>query len=291
MKQSTKKSSATKPPAGTSEEAAIVVKQFKQARIQVPILGLTPFVCNRQSEKVWRELLFPAPKENAATRALKLKHDPYQEFQDSPYLDQSEHSPTLILTKGAAFKSAVCDSAIDSPDVKAAQVRRLVCVPDFYVSLYGLPKMWMTDVRQAGMSRTPDIRTRAILPEWCALVTFTFVTPQVNERKLLHLITNGGMTRGVGDGRTEKGALDFGQFRPVNANDPIFQSIMTTGGREAQKAAMAAADPYDKETGELFQWFQGELAQRVARGTTTEAPSPHGAALNGEGLVQEESIT
>ena len=260
-----KKQPARKP---TVEDSEIIIHPFKHGRIKVLLLGLTPFVCNRQSEKTKRELLFPAQKTKSGFRELTLKHDPLQEYQASPYVNDIEGSPTYILMKGGAFKSAACDSAVDTAELKAAQMRRLVSVPDFYVPLFGIPKIWMTDVRQAGMNRTPDIRTRVIIPEWCAVVEFTYVMPLNNETKLLHLIANGGITRGVGDGRTEKGALDFGQFTIVPLNDPVATAIMTTGGREAQEAAINHPAPFDKETKELLTWFSEERVRRQAMGAT-----------------------
>lgn len=276
----TKKQESAVSAATTSE---IAIKRFERGRIQVALLGLTPFVCNRQSEKTKRELVLPAIKQKAGARTT-LKHEPYEEFQASPYKDDNPDGPTLIQMKGGAFKSAACDSAVDTSDVKAAQVRRLVSVPEFYVSIYGIPQLWMTDVRQAGISRTPDIRTRAIIPQWCAIVTYTFVMPMVNEAKLLHLIENGGMTRGVGDGRTEKGALDFGQYTVVNRDDAQVKAIMLSGGRLAQIEAMENPRFYDAETADLYSWFYEELDRRKKVGN---AGSRNGVEELTEDLAEE----
>lgn len=244
----------------------IVITPFKQGRIKVALLGTTPFICNRQSEKTMRELLLPAIKLNRSAREQVLKHNPIEEYRSSPYMDNNPDSPTAILMKGGAFKSAACDSAVDTADLKAAQVRRLVSVPDFYVSMYGVPKLSIMDVRSAGINRTPDMRTRAILPEWCAIVTFTYVMPQMNETKLINLIANGGITRGVGDGRTEKGALDFGQYTVVGLTDPTIKMIMAAGSRKAQLAALEKPQCYDQNSEDLLLWFEQEVQERKASG-------------------------
>ena len=281
-----KKVSAESVSAVVSDKA-IIIEEFKTGVIRVPLLGVTPFICNRQSEKTKRELLFPAEKKTRAHQALTLKHDPLREYQASPYLSDDPDSLTHILMKGGAFKSAACDSAVDSETLKAAQVRRLVSVPDFYVEIFGIPQMWMTDVRQAGISRTPDIRTRAIIPQWAAFVTFQFVLPLIDERKLCHLIANGGMTRGVGDGRTEKGALDFGQFTIVPEDDPRLQDIIATGGKAAQEAAMENPEPYDRETRELYTWFEGEFKQRSERSNISKTKDKNGS---GAGFQEVEEL-
>jgi hypothetical protein len=264
---SRQKEKPTTDPKPTGEaQHDIVIRPFQQTRITVALLGVTPLVCNRQSEKTKRELLLPAVKVKGAARERVLKHDPLSEFRASIYRDPNPEGPTLILMKGGAFKSAACDSAVDTAELKAAQVRRLVSVPDYYVSIYGVPKIWMTDVRQAGLNRTPDIRTRAILPEWCALVTYTYIRPQLNETKLLHLIANGGMTRGIGDGRTEKGALDFGKYTVVSLDDAAIRVIRESGGRAAQLQAMEHPMCYDQETEDLLAWYTTERASREAAG-------------------------
>lgn len=253
---------------GGMESQEIVIKPFKRGRLKVALLGVTPFICNRQSEKTKRELLYPAPKKKPEARERHLKHDPLKEYRDSPYVTKVADGPTAIVMKGAAFKSAACDSAVDSATLKAAQVRRLVQVPEFYVPIYGKPMMFITDVKSSGMNRTPDMRTRAIIPEWCAIVTFVYVTPHLNEEKLLHLIANGGMTRGVGDGRTEKGALDFGQYTVVSLDDPTVQEIMKVGGRLVQESALQDPEFFDEETEELYAWFCEERIRREKEGLT-----------------------
>lgn len=276
-KPTTKQQNAQK-----EQETQVMIEPFAQRRIQVCLLGTTPFVCHRQSEKTKRELLFPSRKRNKQAMERTLKHDPIQEYRDSPYLDGNTEGPTLILMKGGAFKSAACDSAVDTEDIKAAQVRRLVSVPDYYVSIYGKPKIWITDVRSAGINRTPDIRTRAILPEWCALVTFTYVVPHLNEKTLLYLIANGGITRGVGDGRTEKGALDFGQYTIVRPDDPTLTMVMKSGGRAVQEKALEDPECYDRETKDLLSWFQDERARRENNQTANMDESEEAEA---EGVI------
>lgn len=240
----------------------IIIERWERVTSTFYLLGITPFVCNRQSEKAKRDLLFPKGPKTRAEKQGSMKHNPLQEYRDSPYRTYDPKAPTAILMLGGAFKSAVCDSAVDTPGLQAAQMRRLISVPDYYVSIYGVPELWMTGVIQAGISRTPDIRTRAIIPNWAAIVRFTFSDPLVNQKQLTTLVYNGGLTRGVGDGRVEKGALDFGQFEPVQADDKRFRKILETGGYAAQAQALEAPEFYDEETASLYTWFQEEVVRR-----------------------------
>jgi len=249
---------------GTDEQVVIVPWQQRSATFM--LVGVTPFICNCQSEKTRRTLLLPSPRKTEAEKTAKLKHDPLAEYQASSYRSDNPKAPTVIVMKGGAFKSAACDSSVDTEGAIASRMRRLISVPDYYVNIYGIPQLWMTDVRQAGISRTPDIRTRAIIPRWAARVTFTYAHPLITDKEVAALIVNGGMTRGVGDGRVEKGALDFGKFEPTSEKDPRVLSILKEGGYAAQLQALNDPTFYDRESEKLFAWFQDEVVRRGKEG-------------------------
>lgn len=260
MKNATKKS--TKNTGKNEIQEVVNIALWQQRRISIWLYGITPLICNRQSEKAKRELLLPRGTKTKAERESTLKHNPLLEYQQSIYRDPRTDAPTLILLPGGAVKSATCDSAVDTPGAIAAQFRRLVSVPDYYVPVYGIPKLFMTSVRQSGPSKTPDIRTRALLEQWAIPVTFRFTYPIVNEKQLLTLCANGGLTRGLGDGRVEKGALDFGQYEIVDERDKRIQTLLKHGGRNAQLAAMDTPAFFDMETKDLYHWFYDELKTR-----------------------------
>jgi len=186
------------------ESVSIIKMQL--GKIQFCILGTTPLIFNSFSEKTKRELMLPAPKLSRTQRQLRLKHNPLEEYRNSVYLNPDLSVPAALMMPGGAFKSAICDSALDAGG-KAAQLKRLIRVPADYVYIYGVPKMYIAPVRSADMNRTPDMRTRAILPEWAAYLSMTYSKPIVNEQTILNLAVWGGATRGVGDGRPEKAKL------------------------------------------------------------------------------------
>ena len=139
---------------------------------------------------------------------------------------------------------------------------RLSYVEGEKVPIYGIPKLFMTPVRNSGMNRAPDIRTRAIIAEWAAFVPIRYTTPMLNFRTVSTLFQAAGVICGVGDWRPEKGSGNFGTFEVVDQDDPEFLRIVKEGGRKAQEAAMKRADPYDAETEELLTWFEDEAKAR-----------------------------
>lgn len=130
------------------------------------------------------------------------------------------------------------------------------------VSLYGIPQLWMAVVRSADMAKTPDVRTRAIIPEWASQVTLKYVTPNLNRQSVGNLFASSGVFIGVGDGRPEKGALSFGRFEIVAEDDERYQRIIREGGREAQDAAFDNPTCFDTETEELLEWWNTEVRRR-----------------------------
>lgn len=248
----------------TSKQASaeIIVDPIKTETIELNVLGLSPLICNRLAEKARHELLMPKGRKTTADRAASLKHDPLLEFQASPYTLADEGSPTLLAHMSSAFKGAMMSAALDLPGAKKTQIGRLVLVEGTYVPIFGVPELFMTIVRSADMSRTPDVRTRAILPRWAATLTITFAVPLLNTRSVVNLLAAAGKICGVGDWRPEKGKGSYGQFMLVDQENTEFAEIVAAGGRDAQRAAMQAPMTYDRETEELLAWFDAESATR-----------------------------
>lgn len=249
-----------KKPAADSGEVQII--EINTGTITVAVVGTTPLILNRMAEKAKRELLMPAPKKTAADKAANLKHNPLEEFRASPVRLREDNAATLLAVPATAFKGAMRTAALDLPGAKKSQIGRLTYIPGEHIGIYGVPKVYSTIVRSADMNRTPDVRTRCIVPQWAALLSITFVKPIMREQAIANLLAAAGITVGVGDFRPEKGAGNYGQFEVVGADDPRLIEIMQTGGRAAQIAAMDDPEAYDQETEELLGWFDAEVRRR-----------------------------
>lgn len=244
---------------GDSESIDII--EVQQGRFEVCILGKTPLILNRMSEKAARELLLPR-KKTAADKAANLKHNPPEEYRASAYKSVGDKEPTRLLMLATAFKGAMRSVAIDIPGAAKAQIGRLTYIENDYISIYGVPKLLMSITRSADMNKTPDVRTRAIVPEWCCRVAVNYVRPILREKDVVNLLAAAGIMRGVGDWRPEKGSGNYGQFSLVGESDKDYARIMKTGGRAAQDAALLDPEPYDLESTELLAWFTQEVERR-----------------------------
>ena len=248
------------PRKKTEQAQEVQIIAVGQERISVAVVGTMPFICNRVSEKAQRELLLPAGRKNAAEKSQNAKHDVYQEYRNSPYT--LDDGPTLLAFLATAFKRAMMTAALDMPGTKKAQIGRLVRVEGERLPLYGVPKLLMNITRSADISRTPDVRTRAIVPQWAMLLNITYPTPHLREKSVINLLAAAGLFSGVGDWRTEKGAGNYGSFRLAGNDDKELKQILAIGGRDAQIAAINTPTCYDDETESLLEWYRSATDER-----------------------------
>lgn len=226
------------------------------------IKGTSPMIQNRLAEKARQQLLLPPARKNQAERAQTLKHDPVAEYRSSVHRMMEVDSPTLLAIPATAFKGAMRSAALELPGTSKAQIGRLTYLRNPMVAVFGVPQLLCSITKMADAAKTPDVRTRAILPEWCAVVTITFVEPQLNANAVGNLVSAAGRIMGVGDWRPEKGSGSYGQFEICAADDPDFKRIAKAGGRKAQIEALENPAAYNEETAELLEWFNVELRRR-----------------------------
>lgn len=257
---------STAPADAQKPEIISDILRVSTGTFECCILGTSPLVCNRLSEKAKHELLMPGGRKTATQKALTLKHSPIDEYRASPHRIKNDDAPTLIAMPATAFKGALRTAALDIPGAKKAQIGRLTWIGGEYVGIYGVPKLFMAPVRSADMNKTPDIRTRAILPRWACVLTVTFVQPLIRAQAIANLLAAAGLTIGVGDGRPEKGTLSYGQFQIVDRDDPMFMEVLASGGRSTQVEALDNPVCYDDESTELLSWFDDERSRRALRG-------------------------
>jgi len=245
----------------TTSSSEIVITELQRGQLEVFILGTSPLICNRMSEKVQRELLAPR-KRTAADKESTMKHSPLTEFRASPYRMADPNAPTLLAVLPTMFKRAMGTAALDTPGAKKAQIGRLVNVDWDKMPVWGVPKLMMSVTRSADINRTPDIRTRAVIPEWACRLIIRFQKPILREQGIVNLLAAAGELAGIGDWRQEKGSGSFGAFRIVGSNDKDWMRIVRGGGRAAQQNAMDDPVPFDDETSDLLAWFTAEEKRR-----------------------------
>jgi hypothetical protein len=254
--------------APSNKAQALSIEMVRTGHTGFCILGKMPLIFHAMSEKAKRELLLPkeASSKTRAARAETEKHNPPEEFVESMYrfLDDGPDAekPTRLYFPAGAFKNAMEGAALDIAGATKSEIMRLCWVEPFNVEIYGIPMLKMDVVRMANITRTPDIRTRAILRDWACRITVSYAEPKLTPQHVGNLLGNAGLLQGIGDGRQEKGAFNFGQFEPVSEADPRFQAVLKHGGRAAQDKAIAAMTPFDRESEKLLRYWREETERR-----------------------------
>jgi hypothetical protein len=184
---------------------------------QVKLVGLTPLICHRWSEKSRKEML---DKQMGKAKAAKEKKDPARDFWDSLY--HLTDNPPAEHREGQrygfpaiAFKAAAVTACTSVSGITKVQARQAFHIsgPDNgeLVEIVGVPTM-REDMVRIGMG-TADIRFRGQFTEWSTVLTIRHNANVLTLEELLNLLKTAGFGVGVGEWRSEKDGA-FGQFEP-----------------------------------------------------------------------------
>lgn len=247
-----------------AEAGTLQIDALKQGRVTLRMIGMTPFYFNAMSAKAKRSLLIGGGKKTTAERK-EIKHNPEEEYRDSVYRMPS--GPTLLGFPAPGVKGAMATAALETPGVTKSSVQRLIFLPEQKIKMWGKPFLKMDVVRSADMNKTPDIRTRAFLPRWCAEVEIAFVQPTLSTHAIVSLLQNAGVIVGIGDFRQEKGRGSYGTF--AVAGDDLgdwkqYWDEVTQEGRDVQQHALENPEYADDDTVELMDLLDEERERRSA---------------------------
>ena len=241
------------------QEKVIEVQGLSSQTVEVWVLGRSPLLLHAVSAKVNVTLLLGGHKKTGAEKA-DIKHHPYQEFQDAAYIHASPE--TRLCFPGGGMRRAISTAALETAGTTKKQIERLMWIEEHNIPIWGIPEIHMAIVRNADINRTPDVRTRCILVEWCARFKTSFIAPTLHAGTVAMLLGNAGLVIGIGDNRQEKGAGSNGQFEIVEANDERVAKLVNTCGLAAQDAALADPAPYDEETRRMLEIYKAEVSRR-----------------------------
>ena len=196
----TKTNNGTAPP--KDEAAEIQISRIAAETIKVPILGTTPLIMHRFSEKAKRQML----DNMQGRKSPKETKDPAAEFDAAFYRMEDETPGFPVL----GFKMATVGGArFYGKDVSMTALRQYL----FFRGEIGQDGMTLAridgeatmreDVVRVGRGGT-DLRYRPEFREWSTTLTITYVTSALTRDSVLSLIDAGGMGVGVGEWRPEK---------------------------------------------------------------------------------------
>lgn len=208
---------SSKPaPAEEQPGAAVAIDQIAAETIEVPIIGTTPLLMHRFSEKAKLQMLQAAQ----GIRVPREPKNPDAEYEAAFYRlkDGTPGFPAL------AFKSATVGGArFYGKTVTMTALKQFIFFGGEpgddghpYVRITGDPIM-REDVVRVGRGGT-DLRYRPQFTEWSTVLTVTYVPSMLTRNSVVSLIDAGGLGVGVGEWRPEKDG-DFGTYRVDTTRD------------------------------------------------------------------------
>ena len=198
----------------------ISVPKIKIEQFQLTIVGDSPLICHKWSEKAKKAMLDVHMKKAKTAKEAK---NPVEDFINSLYwLTDSPTKYTIeafekSLKNGAkfGFPATAFKSAAVSAGYRAKITKDKVSsygafhIMGEYVEIEGVPEMREDMVKLNGGA--PDIRYRGEFKNWKATFVISFNTSLFSIEQIVNLFNLGGFACGVGEWRIEKGGV-YGMF-------------------------------------------------------------------------------
>ena len=201
-------SSAAPKTAPVEASAELHISRIARETLIIPILGITPLIVHRFSEKAKRQMLDAMQ----GRKSPKQAKNPEAEYEAAFYrLDDGR--PGMIA---GAFKDATVGGARFYHAVKMTEIKSFLWFLGelgndgrMMVPIEGEPNM-REDVVRVGRGGT-DLRYRPQFLQWKTTLTVTYPISSLTRESVLSLVDAGGMGVGVGEWRPEKGG-EFGTY-------------------------------------------------------------------------------
>lgn len=205
-----------------TKNETIVIPAIEKATATIKVVGDSPLIMHKWSEKAKKEMLDKQMK--VAKSSGKEAKNPVADFIDSMYWltdkpeEMTEEAFIKAISEGArfGFPSVAFKASAIAGAYRAGIIKNKVSMQGAFMIMGELveiksdaPKM-REDMVKVGMG-TADLRYRGEFDNWSALLTVTYYPGIITLENIINLINVGGFTCGVGEWRIEKGG-SFGMF-------------------------------------------------------------------------------
>ena len=190
------------------EVPTIEIERISAETLRIPIIGTSPLIVHRFSEKAKRQMLDAMQ----GRKSPKQAKDPEADYQGAFYrFGDGGYGVPSIAFKGATIGGARFYAGVTMTELRQFLFFRGEVGVDGQqlFRIEGEPRM-REDVVRVGKGGT-DLRYRPEWPEWSTTLTVVYVKSALTRNSVLSLIDAGGMGVGVGEWRPEKRG-DFGTY-------------------------------------------------------------------------------
>lgn len=199
----------------------IELPQLKIAQARVSLVGDSPLIQHKWSEKAKRAML---DKQMKKAKGAKEAKDPWMDFCHSLYwLSPMPDEPTEVDIAKAkfgcpavAFKAAAVDACSYVDGVTKVEARGAFHINGEFVDITGTPTIREDMVRIA--MGTADIRYRGEFKQWRCEFVLRYNTNVLSLDQIVNLFNTAGFAVGVGEWRPQKDG-SYGMFHVATAEE------------------------------------------------------------------------
>lgn len=187
----------------------VSVPRINVRRLQVTLVGDSPLISHKWSEKAKKEML---DKQMKVAKTAKAAKDPERDYRESLYEipDGGYGFPCV------AFKAAAVSACRFADGIKMTEARGAFHVVGELAPIEGEPEP-REDMVRVGMG-TADIRYRGQFPTWRTTLNIDYNADVLSPEQILNLFRLAGFGVGVGEWRPEKDG-SYGRFHVAEESD------------------------------------------------------------------------
>lgn len=205
-----------------TEAMEIRIPAIEKRKISVRLVGDSPLIVHRWSEKAKKQILDNAM--GAAKNGREPKR-PMEEYADAFYWitekpdfkGMSDEQILKAVEKGrfgfpsVAFKASAIDAAYQQKAIdKKTTMRGAFHIEGELVEIKGTPTI-REDPVKIGMNGA-DLRYRPEFKEWSVMLSIIYNPNAVTSEQIVNALNIGGFANGVGEWRPEKNCGVYGRF-------------------------------------------------------------------------------
>ena len=197
------------------KEEHIELKSFNIKSMQITIVGDSPLLIKRFSEKAKQQLLDIQTKKAKSVREVR---DPWADMINGLYWltpmpeDLTEEGFNRAITNGAKFgfpavglkQSAISAAYRAGLSKNKVELQGLFHIPEEYIEIEGIPEM-RDDYVKIPKTGAADLAFRGEFKKWKSTFTINYIDGIYSIEQIINFINLGGFTVGIGGWRPEKG--------------------------------------------------------------------------------------
>lgn len=177
-------------------------------RMLLTIVGDSPLIVHRWSEKAKKQMLDKQMKKATQAKAAK---DPKKDFEESLYVigNRKSKGPKKYGFPAVGLKKAAVDACSHISGVTKVVARGAFHIDGELVHIKGKPTM-REDMVKIAMG-TADIRYRGEFKDWSATFEIRYNEKVISAEQIVNMINTAGFAVGIGEWRPQRDGV-YGMF-------------------------------------------------------------------------------